>query len=219
MALPKFSELSTAVQMAVIAVVGIGLWGVSEYLHLQPLEQDNSQKQEQATQLENQNRPLREYVPKHRQLIAENQQLEAQLENLKRIVPSEKEVDNFVRQIEGEANTTGVMLRRFTSKTTVPQEFHVEVPFELELDGPYYDVLQFYDKLGRLEGIINVSELKMGSIEAKRSVGNKQYAYSPSETVVAVCTVTTFFSREGEPETTAAARPGQPARPPQGPGR
>ena len=79
-------------------------------------------------------------------------------------------------------------------------------------------MLQFYDRLGRLERIINVSELKMGGIEAKKSVGNKPYTYSPSETVVVVCTVTTFFSREGQPEATPGPRPGQrPATPPQAP--
>ncbi|MBI4465058.1 MAG: type 4a pilus biogenesis protein PilO [Acidobacteria bacterium] len=214
MALPKFSELSGAAQVGVILLVGAAVWGASEYTVLSGPKQARQERQVTADRLEKENQPLREFVPKHRQLIAENQQLEMQLQNLQRIVPSEKEVDNFVRQVQGEASLVGVAVRRFTSKTAVSQEFYIELPFEVELDGAYYDVLQFYDRLRRLERIINVSELKMDGIEAGRG-GRGKYDYSPAETVVAVCTVTTFFSREEQPPeagSAPAARPGQRGR-------
>lgn len=212
MALPKFSELSGLAQMGVILLVGVVVWVASEYTLLSGPKQNRQQRQASAAKMENENKPLREYVPKHRQLIAENQQLEMQLQNLQRIVPSEKEVDNFVRQVQGEASLVGIMLRRFAAKTPAPKEFYVELPFEVQLDGPYYDVLQFYDRLRRLERIINVSELKMDGIETGKAGGGKKYNYSPGETVVAVCTVTTFFSREEQPpeeKAAPAARPGQ----------
>jgi Tfp pilus assembly protein PilO len=31
------------------------------------------------------------------------------------------------------------------------------VPFEMELDGPYYSMLNFFDRVGKLERIVNVS--------------------------------------------------------------
>src|SRR3990172_9439890 len=214
MALPKFSELSPAVQGAVILGVGALLFAGLEYVWLQPVKISVTEKETKKTALDKEVEPLRPYVERLPRLEAENKQLEAQLENLKRIVPNEKEVDNFVRQVQGEALTAGILVRRFTAKPVSPQEYYVEVPFELEMDGPFYDILQFYDRLGRLERIINVSELKMGSIEAKKSVGQKQYPYNPNETVVAICLVTTFFSKEGEePATAAAATPGATAPP------
>ena len=211
-AIPKFSEMSLPVQVAVIVAVGAGLWAVSEYVWPLPaIKEQVAQRTGRRDQLENQNQPLRQYRPKLNQLEIENKQLEAQLENLKQIVPNEKEVDNFVRQVQAEALSAGIMVRRFTAKNVAQQEYYIEVPFEVEMDGPFYDVLQFYDRLGKLERIINVSELKMGGIEAKKSIGQKIYTYSPSETVVAICSVTTFFSKEGEEPAAAAA--GTPARP------
>ena len=214
-AIPKFSEMSLAVQVAVIVAVGAGLWAVSEYVWPLPaIKAQVAERTGRKDQLESQNQPLRQYREKRNQLEIENKQLEAQLENLKRIVPNEKEVDNFVRQVQAEALSAGILVRRFTAKTVVQQEYYIEVPFEVEMDGPFYDVLQFYDRLGKIERIINVSELKMGGIEAQKSIGQKAYTYSPSETVVAICSVTTFFSKEGqEPVAGTPARPGAPARP------
>ena len=146
-------------------------------------------------------------------MVIDNQRLELQLANLRQIVPDEKEVDSFIRLVEGASAASGVAVRRFTAKPVVPQDYYVEVPFEMEMDGPYYEVMDFYDRLSKLARIVNISDLKMGSIQAGKSVGGKQYAYNPNETAVGVCTITTFFSREEEAP--PAAKPGQPAKPPQ----
>jgi len=211
MAIPKFSELSTPLQTLVILVVGAALWGVTEYVILKPVSDGNTLLQNQASTLERDLIPLRSYEQKQKQLVEENHQLELQLATLRQIVPDENEVDGFVRLIYGTARTAGVEVRRFTSKPVVPQDYYAEVPFEVELDGPYFQVLGFFQRVGHLERIVNVSDLKMGGIQANKSVGNKQYVYSPNETIVAVCTITSFFSREEAlPEKPASGKPGQP---------
>ncbi len=212
MDLPKLSQLSPAVQMVVILAVGGAVWAASEYVVVQPVSREATAKRAQREQLTREIEPLLHYRDDLQQLVVENKQLEAQLENLQRIVPDEKEVDNLMRQVQSEALTAGVMVRRFTAKPPVQQQYYTEVPFEIEMDGSFYDVLQFYERLGRLERIINVSELKMGGIEAKKSIGQKNYSYAPNETVVAICIVTTFFSREGEGDGAAPAAPAPAAK-------
>jgi len=213
MPIPKFSDLSSTVQIVVILVLGVALWGVSEYVMLRPVSASNQTKQTQVTKLEGEVAPLRPYRERMRALETENKQLENRLAVLRLIVPNEKEVDNFIRLLQSEASTTGVALRRFTAKAAITQQYYIEIPFEMELDGSYYDVLQFYDRLGRVERITNVSDLKMDAILTGRAGGaSGKYAYSANETVTAVCTITTFFSTE-EPvaEATAPAKPGAPA--------
>lgn len=196
MALPKFSELSTGLQVLLILLIGVAVWTASEFLILKPVADANAKKQAQADQLAKQLAPLALYEQKQKQLVTENRQLEMQLENLRQIVPDEKEVDSFIRLVEGASHASGIDIRRFTSKPTVSQDYDVEVPFEVELDGPYYKVLNFFGRLGKMARIVTVSNLKMGGIHAHKSVGNKPYVYGPHETVVAVCTITTFFSQE-----------------------
>ena len=214
MAIPKISELSTGLQILLILLVGAALWAASEFLLLRPLSDTIAKKQADADKLTKDVVPLRPYEQKQRQLIAENQQLSLQLANLRQIVPDEKEVDNFIRMVEGAASTAGIEVRRFTAKNTVPQDYYVEVPFEVELDGPYFQVLSFFDRLGKLARIVNVSDLKMAGISSGKTVGNKAYAYNPNETAVAVCNIITFFSREEA--LPVAAKPGQPAPKPPG---
>ncbi|MGH9786671.1 MAG: type 4a pilus biogenesis protein PilO [Terriglobia bacterium] len=211
--IPKFNELSPVIQIVVILAVGAGLWAIGEYVWPMPLLKEQvAQREQDVTALDNKAQPLRPFRENLGPLMSENAQLELQLENLRRIVPDEKEVDNFVRLVQAEALSVGVSVRRFTARPVSQQEFYVEVPFEVEMDGPFYDVLQFYDRLARMERIINVSELRMGGTQSKKTIGQRQFAYSPNTTVAAICQVTTFFSTEGL-QAGAAAAPGAPARP------
>jgi len=207
-AIPKFSELSPAVQVAIIVAVGAGLWALTEYVWPLPeLRAERDQLQTQVTQLEAEVMPLRQFRQNLGPLVAENAQLELQLENLRRIVPNEKEVDNFVRLVQAEALSAGIVLRRFTAQAVSQQEFYVEVPFEVEMDGPFYDVMEFYGRLARMQRIVNVSELRMGGLQSKTSIGQRAFQYPPSTTVAAICRITTFFSTQGLQETTPAAAP------------
>lgn len=151
------------------------------------------------------NAELESYRPKlaeiERQLVSLKQQLEIE----RRIVPDEKEVDGFMRMLAGEARKAGIEIRRYTAKPTVGREFYTEVPFEVDLDGPYYSMLGFFDRVGKLERIVNVSGLLVASTRKPTDAKvKKQYQYAPTETVVASCTTTTYFSHDLEPPAAAS---------------
>jgi type IV pilus assembly protein PilO len=151
------------------------------------------------------NAELERYRPKLVQIGQQIESLKLQLEIQARIVPDEKEADRFIRMLQGEAEKSGVEIRRYTARPTNTREFYTEVPFELELDGPYYGVLNFFDRVAHLERIINVSDLQMASVRQPNEARPKHtYQYAPGESVVATCITTTFFSH---PQT-AAGKPG-----------
>src|SRR5712692_7168549 len=83
------------------------------------------------------------------------------------------------------------------------------VPDEKELDGPYYSMLNFFDKVGKLERIVNVSALLVSTTKKPGEAKTKHtYQYAPNESVVATCTATTFFSHDLEPPAGASGKPG-----------
>ena len=96
----------------------------------------------------------------------------------------------------------------YTSKPTASKEFYTEVPFEIELDGPYYSVISFFDQVSKLERIVNVSDLLVANTKKPSDAKAKHtYQYAPNESVVATCTATTFFSHDSAPAP-AAKGPG-----------
>ncbi len=127
-------------------------------------------------------------------------------------IPDEKEVPGFMKMMNVEAAKAGIELRRYTSKPTAAKDFYTEVPFEIELDGPYYSMRNFFENVSKLERIVNVSGLQVATTKKPTEAKAKHtYQYAASESVVATCTATTFFSHDLDPSGGAAAKPGQPA--------
>src|ERR1700738_1210336 len=85
--------------------------------------------------------------------------LSKQLETLNIIVPKDKEVDEFIRLVQGAAAASNVQVRRLTAQTIVAKEYHYDMPFEVQADGPYFNILDFFGRLSRLSRIINVGDL------------------------------------------------------------
>jgi type IV pilus assembly protein PilO len=159
------------------------------------------------------NAELEAYRPKLADMERQLASLKQQLDIERRIVPDEKEVDNFMRMVSGEARKAGVEIRRYTAKPYANKEFYTEVPFEIEFDGPYYSMLGFFDRLGKVERIINVSSLLVASTRAPTAAKAKHtYQYAANETVVATCLTTTYFSHDLDPAPPAASKPGLPVK-------
>ncbi len=103
-----------------------------------------------ARQLNQEVTQLQVYRQRYGELKSQMDALSKQLETLKTIVPEEKEEDEFIRLVQGAASASNVSIRRFTAKPVVAREYHYDMPFELQADGPYFNLLDFFSRLSRL---------------------------------------------------------------------
>jgi type IV pilus assembly protein PilO len=152
---------------------------------------------------------LRVYKQRRAELQSEMDALSKQLATLQTIVPEDKKVDEFIIMIQSAATSSGVSIRRLKALPIAPKQFYFEVPFEVQADGPYFAVLDFFSKLGRLSRIINVGDLKLTSTASTSS--NATYRMTPGTSVTGVMNVTTFFSKAADAAPPAAA-PAAPAK-------
>jgi type IV pilus assembly protein PilO len=138
-------------------------------------------------------------------------ELKQQLEIEQRIVPDEKQVDGFIEMMDAEAQKSQVELRRYAAKDTKSQQYYTEVPFDMELDGRYYDVLSFFDRVSKLERIVNISGLLVSTTKNPTGAKAKHtYQYAPNESIIATFTATTYFSHDLTPSAAGAGKPGTP---------
>jgi len=160
------------------------------------------------TQLTQEVTQLQVYKQRYAELKQQMDALNKQLDTLKTIVPEEKEADEFIRLIQGAASSSSVQIRRLKALAIVPKEYHYEMPFEIQADGPYFNVLDFFGRLGRLSRIINVGDL---SFDAPENTKGSKYPVRPGTTVSGTFTATTFFTKpadSGAAPAAAGAKPG-----------
>jgi len=131
-----------------------------------------------------------------------------QFVTLKTIGPAGQRLAEFMRLIQGAAAASGVQIRSLTANPVVAKEYHYELPFQITVDGPYFNIEDFFSRLSRLSRIINVGDLTFSGLTDTK---NSAYPLRPGTTVTGKCLVTTFFSKPAEAAPTPAGK-NQPAR-------
>jgi type IV pilus assembly protein PilO len=142
---------------------------------------------------------LRVYKQRRAELQSQMDALQKQLATLQTIVPEDKQTDQFIIMIQSAASSSGVSIRRMKSLPIASKQYYFEMPFEVEADGPYFSVLDFFSKLGRLSRIINVGDLKLQGLATK---GTSNFHVTAGSSVTGVMTITTFFSKAADAAST-----------------
>ena len=121
------------------------------------------------------------------QFQAQVSELEARLENLRQVLPEEKDVADILRRIQGLATKSNLTLQVFEPGKVVQQKLYAEIPYNLEAEGTYHNLAGFFDQISKFPRIINVSGI---AIKAKEPP-------EPNRTITAKCVATTFVLQEG----------------------
>ncbi len=191
-------DMSVIMQALVAAAVAVILILVGVYVPGSPVARERDlvdQAVQDRAKLSQEVTQLQVYEKRDGEIRQQMEALSKQLETLKTIVPEEKETDEFIRLIQGAAVASNVQIRRMTSMPIVAREYHYEMPFEVQADGPYFNILDFFGRLGRLSRIINLGDLQFDDPEKPKGA---KYAVRPGTTVSGVFTATTFFTKPAD---------------------
>lgn len=125
--------------------------------------------------------------------------LEQRLENLRQVLPEEKDVADILRRIQGLAAKSNLAIQRFQPGKVVQQKLYAEIPYKLQAEGTYHNLGYFFDQISKFPRIITISEI---SIKAKTPP-------EPNATITADLVATTFVLQEAR----AAGKSGGPKAP------
>jgi type IV pilus assembly protein PilO len=194
----SFREMPWYVQVLVFVTLAAIIVGLGEYVPFSPVKAERTDLADLSTQeqtLSGQVNSLEVFQRRISEFRNETQALQQQLDTLQVIVPQDKNVDDFIRMVQSAAQASGIEVRRMTAGAVVSKDYHFEMPFEVEMDGPYYGILDFFARLGRLSRIINVGDLTIGGLAngAKTKVPQR-----PGTSVNGKLTLTTYFSQPGD---------------------
>ncbi len=202
----NFTQLSGIKQWGLVILGGIVVTAALYFTIFKSQSEKNVAAGKALETKVRENNELESYRPKLKDIDRQLANLKQQLDIERRIVPDDAQVDGFIEMMDGEAQKAGVWLRRYAAKPVSTKEYYSELPFDMELDGSYRSMLNFFDQVGRLERIVNISGLLVSSTKNPSSAKVKhQYQYAPGESVVASFTATTYYSHDAAPAATPIA--------------
>lgn len=137
-------------------------------------------------------------------LKLENERLVNRINELKEQLPEEKEISSLLKQVSDMGIASGLETKSWkpAQKTTHPSGIVYEIPVAVEVIGTYHNLGYFLSSLTKLNRIVNINDMKLGSPKKERN-----------ETMLTVSFRASTFSAIPEAEITAAtaAKPQAPA--------
>ncbi|HBB40047.1 MAG: hypothetical protein COW73_02105 [Nitrospirae bacterium CG18_big_fil_WC_8_21_14_2_50_70_55] len=132
------------------------------------------------------------------ELLRKNGELQKQLEDLKGQLPTDKEVESLLRAMANFAQQLGLDVRLWKRGKNVYDEsgLYQRIPVDVELVGGYHHVGYFFDRISKLERIVNIDDIDMQV--PKREGGGAAGAGKSGGEVVTHCQATTFGAVDPE---------------------
>jgi type IV pilus assembly protein PilO len=93
------------------------------------------------------------------QFQSEVAELERRLENLRAVLPEQKDVADILRRVQGLATQSSLTLQRFTPQAPAQEAMYAALPFKLRAEGTYHNLGQFFDRISKFPRIINVGDM------------------------------------------------------------
>jgi len=183
----SLSKLPWWAQIGAFAVVsGLAVFGFWKF-YVQEMQADIDARQTRLTALR---ADITRGVATARRLPqfqSEVSELERRLENLRAVLPEQKDVADILRRVQGLATQSSLTIQRFTPQPSVQQAMYWEVPFMLQAEGTYHNLGAFFDRISKFPRIINISSI---NIKANPKP-------EPNSTIIAECIATTFVLQDG----------------------
>jgi len=171
------------VMLAVLAVAALGLFWHQLIFPVSAQMDSLDQKRSELTAEVETARAVTARLP---QFKADVKELQIQLDELKQILPDEKETAEIVRRVEQLAVDSDLSIRSFTPQATVAYEFYEDWPIRMSLEGSYNNLGLFFQRVANFQRIINVDNIEI------KVLSNAD----PNRTISATCTATTFVLLE-----------------------
>lgn len=151
------SQYRLAIIILVPLLVCVGYW----WMMYRPAQDEVTGLMNQQQKLQRKLNEVRSVAAKMEQFEEEIAALERELKVAVRQLPSSKELPGLLTDISTLGKKAGLEFEAFRPRGENDRGFYAEVPIEIEFTGGYHEVATFFDRVAKLDRIVNVGDLRM----------------------------------------------------------
>lgn len=173
----RIARASLGLKVGVVAAVLVVLTALNYFVVSIPWGASISEVERKIAAAEVQQRKLdAEYIEKTaiandlNRFRRERELLEQKLAEALAELPQEKNIDELLQQFQDRAQKAGLQIESIEPKGEVAAGFYARLPIAMKVNGNFHEVATFFDSVGRLRRIVNVSEIVL---DAPKDVGGK----------------------------------------------
>ena len=161
----SFYKMIENIKMPIRIVILVGtivlIAGLFTYFGYIPKTKEIAKTDLEITNLEKELRRAEIQRRKLPEKKAEMERVDAEFKEALKLLPNDKEIPKLLRKVTELGNDSQLDFRVFHPKNEKPHEFYVEIPVSIEVRGTYHNVAIFFDKVRKMERILNIHNVSM----------------------------------------------------------
>lgn len=159
--LERFFDLSARDRFLICGLAVLMVFGAYWYFVYAGRSAERTQLLGKIAGLREQRAAKQKLVANLDEARAQVRELEAEVRRAEVQLPSRKEIPDLLSAISSAGRESGLEIMLFRQKAERFQDFYAEVPVDVLVRGNYHQVATFFDRVGQLDRIVNVSDISM----------------------------------------------------------
>ena len=194
----KIVNLKWYFQFILLAAVGSVVYLAVWYFVTSGTRQEVADLQDQVAQLKSKNETARvatQRINEFRALFASKTE---EYDELKVLLPEQREITNVLQGLQDTANSSRLIVMRFSPRDDVAQDGVSAKPVEVEVDANFTNLRSFFDAMAKMPRIVSITDFKLNQIDKQ----------SDQRTLHAQFLLSAYYSAPADAAKPAAPAPG-----------
>ena len=175
--LKKLQSLAWYYQLAIFSGVALLIFGGFWNFVTSGMRKETKELEGQVTTLKQQNEVARIASQRINEFRADYSRKQEEYEELKALLPEQREITNVLQNLQDRARSTNLTLRRFSPKDDFQKEFYSGKPVEVEVTSTFANLRQFYEELAKMQRIVSITDfnLKQTTLQSSNKTIDAQF--------------------------------------------
>jgi len=167
--LEKIESLSKIQRIVISSVFFVLVVGIFVYFFFWPKVEKIDSLKTKLAKLEKKLATAKSNASHLKKFQAKMKEAQAQFNRAMKKLPDKEEIPSLLTAISDSGQAVGLEFLLFEPKKERKKEFYAEIPVAMSLRGNYHNLAIFFDKVARLNRIVNIQNIQMTRGKGKSS--------------------------------------------------
>ena len=161
----KVENIKMPIRILILLGTVVLLGAIFIWLVYMPKNEDIKKTKSQIASLDHKLKRAKLRAKDLQKFEMEFAQVESQFRDALRYLPNKREIPNLLKTITKLGTDSKLEFRLFKPRKERARDFYIEIPVSIEVSGSYHNVAVFFDKVGRMDRIVNILNVGMKPVK------------------------------------------------------
>lgn len=152
-------------RLGIFAVIALSVYGGFWYFVTSGTRKETKGLQEQISVLQKANAEAQIASQRLNEFRTAYKNKQEELEELRALLPEQRELTKVLEGIQDRARATGLSLRKFTPKDDVQQDFYSGKRIDVSVQSSFAGLRAFFDQMARYQRIVSITNFEVKQMD------------------------------------------------------